>query len=81
MSKLRVWSDGTDTYVAATLERAMELQRGGGGLKIEDQNAGEWMECSLSGSLTIDIDGVKVRKPVTQWVKENGEGLLCSTEY
>jgi hypothetical protein len=28
-----------------------------------------------------DDDGVVTRKPVSEWIAENGRGLLCSTEF
>ena len=89
-STLKVWTNDTDTIVAADMAdvRAVivELQ-GGDDYFTED----EWGEVPSSEPITItnmdveDENGqttpTKVTKTAGEWAATEGRGLLCSTEY
>jgi hypothetical protein len=82
--ELRAWSDGTDTYVAASLDAALAMQREVAGEDCEQAPADEWSVLPPERVLTIDLseqDRGKVTKTIAQWILENGPGMLCSTEY
>ena len=79
---LKVWTDGTDTVIAEDI-RAVQ--------KVMEVHAGSWE--SSDGDWRV-IDGAKlikihnftghediVTKTADEWVKAEGRGFLCSTEW
>lgn len=83
MSDLALFSDGTETYVASSVEEARKMQFDLCGENPEPET--EWSEVSknVDRTLTIHTDDGEgpVSKTVGQWIKDNGPGFLCSTEY
>lgn len=82
MSDLKCWTDGTDTIVAASKERAMEIQRQVTGVSIDEQEpAAEWSQLQPDKPQRIFDDNDKaVTKTIAAWIQENGEGYLCSSQ-
>lgn len=77
---LKAWTDGTETYVAETLEEARAMQREATGFSEEDQ-AAEWYARDSTKLLRIYFDDEVIEKSVGRWITENGPGFLCSTEF
>lgn len=80
-NELRIWTDGTDTYVATTVEHAMLMQR-----QLLGENPSEadaWGEDTRAIITILDDDapGGKVTKTRDEWIADNGPGFLCSTEW
>ncbi len=81
MSTLQVWTDGTDTVVAADLadvRRVIEEQYGS--WESSDDN---WRRISDDKPIRIHADDHThvVTKTAREWAESDGRGLLCSTEY
>jgi len=77
---LKLWTDGTETYVAESIEDAMRMQRETLGENPEPQ---DWEERIPLGPLTIHLDDGQreVTRTAEEWIASNGPGFLCSTEF
>lgn len=91
---IKVWTDGTDTYVAEDVDdiRAIVIELHGSWENWQDS---EWEVVPDDKPITIvDVDGAFGRKgykvdgvnntvtmTAAQWVTSEGRGMLCSTEY
>lgn len=80
MNELKLWTDGTETYVAESLEQAREMQ-----FKNIDDNPEPieaWKERTSPDPLRIHTDDHGyVTQPIADWIRKNGPGFLCSTEW
>ena len=80
-SELRLWFNGADTYVARDIENARELMLAQIGHIDDVAPTEDWSE-ETRAELTIGDDDLGTRtKTRVEWIAENGEGFLCSTEW
>lgn len=85
---LKVFTNHTDTVVAKDLpdaQRVME-EHNGSTFEQEGWTLDEWGEVPDDKIITIcNINDHgpddKAAKTAAEWVKENGRGFLCSTEW
>jgi hypothetical protein len=79
MSGLKIWTDRTVWYVAATAEDATEMQKTD--LSSDEVTpVDKWSEV-ISEKMTIrDDDGTRTTKTLAEWIASNGPGFLASTE-
>ena len=82
MSELKLFTDGVETYVARSPEHCLELYKTRNG-ESRDPDMDPFEEREDNGAFDIDLDGGQgsVLKTHADWIKFNGEGFLCSTEY
>jgi hypothetical protein len=83
-AELHAWTDGTETYVAESVDAAMAMQRELAGDDCDQEPADEWRAFPPGKVFTIDLseeDRGKVTKTIAEWILENGPGKLCSTEW
>jgi len=85
-----VFSNEYDSYVAETLEQALEMERQmyGGDNPGEDE---DWGQCADDDEILIWLDdvgeiaekgmGVLVLGTCDVWAEAYGSGFLCSTEF
>lgn len=78
--ELKLWSDGSEMYIAESIPHAMALQE-----KLLGENpvpAADWLEWTPPDPLSMFDDEANqmVTKPIAAWV-ELGPGFLCSTEW
>lgn len=80
MNDLRLFTDGTETYVATSIAEARRLQFENIGENPEDESA--WREQTEPDPMTIALDDGRgdVTQSIANWIKENGPGFLSSTE-
>ena len=82
MSQMKLWFNGADIYVAESAEHARGLMVtaiGGDGDDVPPLD--EWSEDTRE-VLTIGDDDVGSQTKSAQvWIRENGSGFLCSTEW
>lgn len=80
MADLKLWHDGTETYVAESAEEARRMQT----QLIGDWDATpleQWKERTAPDPLMLHIeDEGPVEKTLAEWIATNGKGFLCSTE-
>jgi hypothetical protein len=83
MSTLKIWTDGTEAYVAASIEEAMAMQAAL--LGESPCEVGEWGEDERQVLTIIDDPASSLEKKTTKrredWIAENGPGFLYSSEY
>ena len=102
--ELKVFENDADTYIAYSVEDAMEAFKemiGDDYVADGYGDADDWSECNLEGYQTIlfedkteqDFDDafevlersgdyfIRVKAKYKDWIKWNGRGFLCSTEY
>jgi len=80
--KLRLWFNGTDTYVAESAEHARALMvthMGGDGDDVPPLD--DWSEDTREVLTIGDDDAGTQTKSAQVWCRENGPGFLCSTEW
>lgn len=81
---MKLWTNGTDTYVAESAEQARELwMRDSGDPDLDGYHIEEWWE-RTDGTITITLeDGAShATKTREEWIAFVGKpGMLCSTEY
>lgn len=96
MSELRVFTNDTDTVVAADLADAQRVVEAHYGVTFEQEgwSLDEWCEVPGDKLITIRDDDRVIWRPVgdtgsdgretktaAEWAMSNGRGFLCSTEY
>lgn len=87
MSELRVFTNGTDTVVAADLADAQRVVEAHHGVTFEQEgwSLDEWEEVPSDQLITIWDEGydalLYTSKTAADWVASDGRGFLCSTEY
>lgn len=86
MPELHVFTDdGTEWYIAATLDDALAAQREHTGIGPDDQDREYWTEVPDESELGIYLDEEREAEATTktcaEWAAEKGRGFLCSTEY
>jgi kynurenine formamidase len=89
--QLHAFTDDTDTYVAASIEDAMSIQREHMGMREEDQDPEAWEQIPDERVISIhtddngqaaEADSPLIAKTAAEWVAHLGaRGFLCSTEY
>src|SRR3954468_13083839 len=86
MAELHVWHDGQDWAIA---ESADEAARMVGEMTGDDDITGEDFE-ALAPDVKISVlcedgrpsdQGVGVEKTCAEWIAQEGEGILCSTDF
>ena len=82
MSDLHAWTDGTDTFVATSMDDARRMQREYGGENCDQEDDSAWHIYDPERALTIYLDDGrgKVTKTISEWILEHGPGPLCSTD-
>ena len=80
---LRVFFDEYEWWVALDLEDARQQQRKATGMPLRELAPVEdWTECNLDRVFTyIDDEGGETKKPLREWAREHGRGLLGGTEW
>ena len=85
VTTLRVWTDGTDWYIAESAERAWQLAHEAmGATPGEANDVDDWSALADSDRLRVydDRDGLTYTRTAAEWVAHEGkEGFLCSTEF
>lgn len=82
MGTLKVWTDATDTVIAEDIRdvrRVMESHAGSW-----ESNDGDWRVIEDDKLIKIhNVTGHEdiVEKTADEWVKAEGRGFLCSTEW
>ena len=85
---MRVFTDDTDTVVAADLADARKVweEHHGSTFEQEMMSLEDWSEvpedevitiCNFHGNGSDD----KVTRTASEWAAQNGRGFLCSTEW
>jgi len=85
---MKVFTDGTDTIIAEGIDDAWKVWEKHCGEKREDYEPGSgnfWEELSDETELSIHDDDHPLpnpqKKTCAEWIKINGRGFLCSTEW
>lgn len=80
---LKLWTNGTETYVARDVAHVLELYKATVGEAYDAEDCSEWEEREDKGPFAIALDDGRgsVTQTPAEWIAENGEGFLCSTEY
>jgi hypothetical protein len=78
---LHVFSDGTDTVVAASLEDALAVWTEHAGEREDDMDPFELVPDEKPLTITDADDGTMETKTAGQWADDNGRGFMCSTEW
>ncbi len=83
---LKLWFNGACTYVAESAEhaRALMLEHLGVGSEDDVPPPEDWHH--RIGMITVHVerdigDEVPETKSAEDWIRDNGAGFLCSTEY
>lgn len=80
---LRIWTDGTDTIIAASAEDAISVAMDMSGDAREAYDAADWRERDPDKPLRItdaDGDGKAITMTGWDWIVRERRGFLCSTE-
>ena len=84
---LRLWTNGFDTYVAASPADIPAMHKAWNGYDMDASEQYKFYERASDRPITItfvdgpDESGQRVTKTAAEWIAANGPGLLCSTEY
>lgn len=84
---MRVFTNGTDTVVAADLADAQRVVEAHYGATFEQEgwSLDEWREVAGDKTISIctnpDEDSDPVSKTASEWASSDGRGFLCSTEF
>jgi hypothetical protein len=75
--------DGDSTVIAESVDEAYELLTKATGLGAGDMTPkNEWVKVHPERVLSIEWEtGVKFKKTLADWIREQGKGLLCSENY
>lgn len=86
MSDWKLFTDGTETYVAKSIEHARALQLDHCGDNPEEPDA--WAERTTPDPMTVDLDDGNggTTKTLAEWIEHTlrefpDGGMLCSTEW
>ncbi len=95
MSKLSVYANEYEWVIADSLDRAIEIVKETTGYEYQDdEELGQWHRLRDDATLSIwfdetenrvtefgEDDAVLVTRTHRAWIREMGEGYLCSTEF
>lgn len=89
VNKFKVWTNGTDTVIAANLADVRSVIEAQIGCTLEQEgwSLDDWSALPDEEPLTINLEeqpeglDPKVTKTCAEWVASEGRGFLCSTEY
>lgn len=81
MDELYRFTNDYDTVVAKDLDDAKAISRELFGEMDTDQEEFRLIQDDAKFTIVVDESGKKETKTAAEWAKENGRGLLCSTEY
>ena len=79
---LQMFSNGYDVVIADSLDEARTMLMDEFGLDPEDVEGEGWNVHEMGEAFTLELDesGAEETKLVSEWITENGKGILASTE-
>ncbi len=86
MSEFKASSDGTDTYIARSeedLKSVIQEHIGGNSSDHPDYDLfSEIVDTDMRLEIRPDPDSLdSLKMTISRWIKKNGRGFLCSTEF